>query len=149
PSLSVNRFGDVLVGYSSFSTNQYPSANYSFRAFFDPLGQLRNPRTFKSGEGVFFVTGYHFGDYSATVVDPLNDADLWTIQEWAETNRVIDEVLLSGYGVQWSLVTVAVPPNDNLSAALVLSGSQGSTNGMNIRATGELAEPRHGGNSNT
>jgi len=42
-SMAVNRFEDVLIGYSSFSTNQYASASYSFRAFYDEMNKFRPP----------------------------------------------------------------------------------------------------------
>ena len=41
PSIAVNRFGDVLVGFSSFSTNQYGSASYAFRSPIDPNRLLK------------------------------------------------------------------------------------------------------------
>jgi Bacterial Ig domain len=87
PTLAVNASNDVLVGYSRFSASQYASANYSFRFGTDPLNTLRTDTTLKDGEGVYYVTdGANFnrwGDYSSTVVDPVNDMTLWTIQECA------------------------------------------------------------------
>src|SRR5205814_8227472 len=80
-SMTVNKFNDVLLGYNEFSTNYYPSAAYSFRAFYDPPNRLREPRVYHTGEDVFFDG--RWGDYSATCVDPLNDTDMWTIQEYA------------------------------------------------------------------
>jgi len=36
-----------------------------------------------------FGTGENrWGDYSATVVDPLNESDMWTIQEYAGANNM-------------------------------------------------------------
>lgn len=91
PSLSVNQFNDVLIGYNRFSTNQYGSANYSFRAGNDPSNTLRADTVLKAGEApvdfVFPNWPYNdWGDYSATMVDPVNDLDLWTIQEYASAN---------------------------------------------------------------
>ena len=84
PSISVNKFNDALLGFSSFSTNQYASANYTFRAFDDGANTMRTIVTLKAGEGVYYKTGTgtrnRWGDYSATMVDPVNDADFWTIQ---------------------------------------------------------------------
>lgn len=44
----------------------------------------------KAGEDVYekdFGSGrVRWGDYSATVVDPLDDLTFWTIQEYAETD---------------------------------------------------------------
>ena len=86
PSLAVNQFNDVLIGYSRFSTNQYASANYSFRFGADLPNTTRSDTLLKAGEASYFnlLNGRNrWGDYSATVVDPLNDTDLWTIQEYA------------------------------------------------------------------
>lgn len=87
PSIAVNAIKDVLIGYSSFSSQQYASASYSFRAGTDAANTLRDSRILKVGGAPYnkdFGTGTNrWGDYSSTVVDPLNDRDLWTIQEHA------------------------------------------------------------------
>ena len=87
PSLTVNSDGDVLIGYSRFSAAQYASANYAFRAAGDPPNTLRSDTVLKAGEASYYKTfggGYNrWGDYSNTVVDPVNDLDMWTIQEYA------------------------------------------------------------------
>src|SRR5207245_3367794 len=93
PSIAVNRCNDVLIGYSSFSPTQHVSADYSFRFASDPPNTLQGDFVFKAGEasyvkGVFtnfFLFRNRWGDYSATVVDPVNDLDFWTIQEYAAT----------------------------------------------------------------
>lgn len=87
PSLTVNQANDMLIGYSRFSATQYASANYAYRAGSDPLNSLRPDRVLKEGEGIYHKIGAsgrnRWGDYSNTVVDPLNDLDMWTIQEYA------------------------------------------------------------------
>jgi uncharacterized repeat protein (TIGR01451 family) len=87
PSIAVNKFDDVLIGYSSFGANQFASANYSFREAGDPLSTLQSDALLKAGEDTYvkdFGTGVvRWGDYSNTVVDPVNDINLWTIQEYA------------------------------------------------------------------
>jgi len=88
PSIGVNLDSDLLVGYSRFSASQFPSANYSFRFASDALGTVRSDTVLKAGEASYNPQRNGFtlnawGAYSATVVDSLNDADLWTIQEYA------------------------------------------------------------------
>lgn len=87
PTIAVNKFNDVLVGYSRFSATQYASANYSFRAASDAPNTLRDDAMLKAGEASYFKTfggtSNRWGDYSSTVVDPVNDTDLWTIQQYA------------------------------------------------------------------
>lgn len=85
-SIAVNRNKDVLVGYSKFSASHYPTAAYSFRAATDPLNTMRDPATLKAGEGPYnqsFNGMNRWGDYSAAAVDPANDTDMWTIQEYS------------------------------------------------------------------
>lgn len=154
PSIAVNRFNDVLLGFSRYSSNQYVSANYAFRAFNDSLNTMQTERAFKTGEDSYWKQQTNstpnrnrWGDYSATCVDPLNDGDFWTLQEYS-TPHVGSLVNFSGrWAVWWGNVTVTVPSNDNFSAATTMSGGQGTTNGTNIRATKESGEPDHAGNS--
>lgn len=154
PSIGVNRLNDVLVGFSSFSSNQYASASYVYRNYYDTLNTMRAVTLFKAGEGRYYKTfgtsRNRWGDYSATMVDPTNDTDLWTIQEYAATP--VGTGLNDGDGrwaVQWSSVTVPVPPNDNFASYRAISGQQGTTNGTNLRATKETGEPNHAGNAST
>jgi len=97
----------VLVGYSRFAANQFPSANYSFHSFEDGPGSLRADAVLKAGEAKFFVDDFgvnHWGDWSATVVDPVNDTDLWTIQEYGRESRVWQRPL----GTWWGRVSLRV-----------------------------------------
>jgi uncharacterized repeat protein (TIGR01451 family) len=89
PSIAVNANSDVLIGYSRFSASQYASANYSFRLSGEPANTLQSDAVLKAGEGPYYKTfsgtRNRWGDYSSTVVDPANDLDMWTIQEYAAT----------------------------------------------------------------
>ncbi len=87
PSIAVNRCSDVMLGYNKFSPFQYASAYYSFRLGTDVTNTLQSEVLLKAGEGPYFKTFGTFdnrwGDYSSTVVDPVNDIDMWTLQEYA------------------------------------------------------------------
>ncbi len=87
PSLGVNKNNDVLLGYARFSSAQHPSGNYAFRAGTDAPNTLQGDTVLKAGETSYskdFGSGRNrWGDYSHTMVDPVNDVDLWTIQEYA------------------------------------------------------------------
>ena len=154
PSIAVNRFNDVLIGFSRYSSNQYVSGNYAFRAFNDPLNTIHTERVFKAGEDSYWKqqtnsTPYQnrWGDYSATCVDPVNDGDFWTVQEYSRPH-VGSLVNFSGrWAVWWGNVTVTVPTNDNFSVATTISGGQGTTNGTNIRGTKESGELNHASNA--
>lgn len=84
PSIAVNRNNDALIGCSRFSATTLPSAVYAQVGAGAPL-----PVVFKAGESSYVKTGTgtknRWGDYSAACVDPTNDLDFWTIQEYAST----------------------------------------------------------------
>jgi hypothetical protein len=82
PSLAVNRAGGMLIGFSTFSASQYPSAGY---IYIDPLGAISNEGVLKTGESP--SSSGRWGDYSTTLVDPLDDATFWTFQEAAAENH--------------------------------------------------------------
>jgi hypothetical protein len=91
PSLSVNVFEDVLMGFTQFSSKQWPAAGYSMRLHSDAAGTMRDPYIVKDGEGMYWTTfdctnasaRNRWGDYSATQVDPVDDISLWTLQEYS------------------------------------------------------------------
>jgi hypothetical protein len=89
PSIAVNSSSDCLIGYSRFSATQFASGNYAFRFGTDPPNTFRADVVLKSGEASYFKdkgSGENrWGDYSSTVVDPVNDRDFWTIQQFAAT----------------------------------------------------------------
>jgi hypothetical protein len=156
PTIAVNRFNDVLIGFSRYSSNQYVSADYAFRAFNDPQNTMETEVSFKSGEDSYWKQQAggpssppqnRWGDYSATQVDPRNDGDFWTVQEYS-TPHVGTLANYSGrWGVWWGNVTVTKPANDNFASAFTVSGILGTTNGTNVRATKESGEPNHAGNA--
>ncbi|MCC6444756.1 MAG: hypothetical protein IT210_15015, partial [Armatimonadetes bacterium] len=87
PSITVNKNRDALLGYSRFASDQYASANYAFRAAGDAPNTFRDDTVLKAGEAPYYKTfggsKNRWGDYSNTLVDPVNDTDMWTIQEYA------------------------------------------------------------------
>jgi len=149
PSIAVNKDRDVLVGYSRFSANQYVSGNYSFRAAADAPGAMREGVVLKSGEGSYertnSGTANRWGDYSATMVDPANDTDFWTIQEFAAAPLGSAGGPQTGrYGVWWGRVSPAgAPPAAppiavRLSAAVPASEQAGKVE-ISVTRTGDVA----------
>ena len=108
PSLAVNARGDLLLGFTSFSAQQFASGGYAYRAATDPPGTLRTERVFKAGEDIYLRVEdgrNRWGDYSATVVDPVNDTDFWTIQEYAAARDPVSG--RSRWGTWWGNIRVA------------------------------------------
>lgn len=105
PSIAVNRNNAVLVGYSSFSASQFPSAGYAFRNGNDLSGAMQSPVVFKAGEAKYFKTfggsRNRWGDYSSSVVDPQDDTAFWTIQEYT----AIPVGANDQWGTWWAQIT--------------------------------------------
>lgn len=82
PTLSVNASDDVLVGFSGSSSSSFVGAYYAYRDGTSPVSEISEATLLKAGEGSF--SGPRWGDYSATMVDPVDDDSFWTIQEYAD-----------------------------------------------------------------
>lgn len=119
PAIAVNRNNDALLGYSSFSATQYPSASYSFRYGTDTVNTMRASTVFKAGEAKYYKissgTVNRWGDYSSTVVDPADDLTLWTLQEYAATPAGGSDL----WGTWWAKAIPSYP----LSVSLAGTGT--------------------------
>jgi hypothetical protein len=106
PSISVNANNDAMFGFSQFASNQFPAAGYAYRFHSDAPGLMRDPLIYKAGEDYYnktFGTGRNrFGDYSMTQVDPSNDLDLWTLQEYSQTRVGTDDGTTGTNSSRWS-----------------------------------------------
>ncbi len=85
PSLAVDKFGNMAVGYSVSTTSMYPAIRYAGRLVGDALGTLgQTEQTMFAGTGA--QTSYNrWGDYSAMTVDPVDDCTFWYTTEYYET----------------------------------------------------------------
>ncbi len=111
PSIAVNANSDVLLGFSVFSATTFAGGGYVFRDAADAVGTMRDPVTFKAGEAIyvkrFSGSRNRWGDYSSTVVDPVNDTDFWTIQEYASSPNFPDGD--NRWGTWWAKVQLTLP----------------------------------------
>jgi outer membrane protein assembly factor BamB len=128
PSIAVNRNDDTLLGFSSFSAAEPASARYAYRIATDPAGTMQVPVVLKPGEDCYykdFGSGLNrWGDYSATVVDPVDDTRMWTIQEYAATS-VGTGPFDDRWGTWWGMLDPV--PALSIADASVLEGDAGTT----------------------
>jgi len=94
PSTTVTGQGHAVVGFSMAGTPSGATPAYVARLAGDPLGTMVGPPS--AGALQFGLTaanynpasdpggssGRRWGDYSFTVVDPLDDMSVWTVQEY-------------------------------------------------------------------
>jgi hypothetical protein len=87
PSIAVNAYNDVLIGYSSYSGSQFASCNYSYRSHTDALNTLQPTVQYQAGAAKYYKPDTHnrnrWGDYTSTCIDPDNRS-FWTVQEFAD-----------------------------------------------------------------
>jgi hypothetical protein len=104
PSIAVNKQNDLLIGHAAFSAATHPSGAYTLR---NSGGQPPAPFTFAPGQNSYFKTfsgaTNRWGDYSHTQVDPTNDRDFWTAQEFAAAQA-------DTWATMWAHITVPAAP---------------------------------------
>jgi hypothetical protein len=137
PSLAVNQDEDVLIGYASFSDSQYASGSYSFRSGTDAPSTLRDEVILKAGEAPYnkdFGTGRNrWGDYTHTQVDPVDDVDLWTIQEFADLPE-------NTWGTWWGRIEPPTPGDDGLRTTLNIDSDWGTGYCATLNVTNDTSE---------
>jgi len=88
PSIAVNKNQCVALGFSGSGTTKFASGFYTARFPTDPPGTMQPVNELKAGVAPYLKTfgggRNRWGDYSATVVDPLDYQTFWTVQEYAE-----------------------------------------------------------------
>ncbi len=123
PSIAVNKLDDALLGFSCFAGTRFASACYAFRKASDAPNTFQDVATLKEGLASYYkiFTGSvnRWGDYSASQVDPVNDVDLWTIQEYAASPANL-------WSTWWG--HLALPPNVTIGDVSVAEGNSGNVN---------------------
>ena len=115
-TVAVNSLGDVMIGHNNFSLDQYASAGYSFRYHTDPPSTFRTPFQYKDGLAPYYKTfgsgRNRWGDYSATMLDPVNSIDFWVLQEYADLPSGGDR-----WGTWWAYVRIPFQPQPDFEAS--------------------------------
>ncbi|MGA1999184.1 MAG: hypothetical protein ABSG52_04270 [Terriglobales bacterium] len=113
PSIAVNRNNDLLLGFAHFSSTIFAEAAYSLAPFASGANTIQSPFTYKAGEAFYYITlsgtRNRWGDYSATLVDPVNDLDFWTLQEYASSTNLCSTqspTCTGGWGTWWAKLAI-------------------------------------------
>jgi hypothetical protein len=99
PSIAVNILGGALVAYSLFDPSRYASAAY---VYIDPLGNMSAQAFVKDGIAPYELD--RWGDYSSTVVDPIDDIGFWTVQVYPTNFGLINKT--PNWTTYWSQFTL-------------------------------------------
>jgi len=101
PSIAVNRNGAALIGYVLMGGSVYLTAGYSY---IDPAGNVSEPAVLKSGEGPY--NGQRWGDFTSTVVDPVDDLSFWALGNYAEATPFGH----ARWATWWGYIKIDGPP---------------------------------------
>jgi hypothetical protein len=82
-SIAVDDAGDTVIGYSTSSSADFPGIRYAGRLSADPPNDLvQGEGTMFNGTGSESDTNGRWGDYSMTVVDPVDGMTFWHVNEY-------------------------------------------------------------------
>ncbi len=85
-SMSMDKMGNIAVGYSVSSKKAYPSIRYTGRLASDPSGTLETEVTATTGSGSQLQKLHRWGDYSSMSVDPSDDCTFWYTTQYLKTS---------------------------------------------------------------
>jgi len=80
PSIAVNKFGTLAVGFSRSSPSERIGIGYSYRAPNDPADYMSPTTIVKAGTRDYYGEGgspIRWGDYTGTTVDARDDSTFW------------------------------------------------------------------------
>jgi hypothetical protein len=112
PSIAVNKDNVAAIGFSGSSSGEYVGGYYTIVRPSSSVAEAVS--LLKAGEAPYYKTlsgtDNRWGDYSATMVDPIDDVTFWTLQEYAmehdtfndNNNKKVDR---SRWGTWWGKFT--------------------------------------------
>jgi Carboxypeptidase regulatory-like domain len=85
-SAAMNKYGDIMAGYSISSSTTVPSIAVAGRSQCDPLNTLQAESIAHAGGGSQTTTLSRWGDYSTMQVDPADDQTFWYTTQYLGSN---------------------------------------------------------------
>ncbi len=98
PSIAIDRFGNIGMGYNVSSVNDYVGVRYTGRFASDPLGEMTvTEYNVVDGQAAINVFGGRFGDYAHMSVDPVNGTTFWFTTEYAGDGTFVTETRIVAF----------------------------------------------------
>src|SRR5260370_8127673 len=85
PSLTVDKNGNMAIGYRALSSSVFPSIRYNGRLTTDTLGTLGQGESILIAGTGAFTGSSRWGDYSYSSVDPTDGCTFWHTNEYLTT----------------------------------------------------------------
>lgn len=113
-SIAVDSHDNVAIGFSAAGPNLYAGAYYTIHRAGSTAGSTETPTVLAAGLDYYvrtFTTGStgrnRWGDYTATVVDPLDDS-FWVFNEYAFTRGTAFTGEDGRWGTRWGNFTASL-----------------------------------------
>jgi hypothetical protein len=94
-SIAQNKLGEIALGFSTSSANDFPGIGYAMRYLWHPAGSLMTAAVLQAGTSFQrssnpASTGqFRWGDYTAMTVDPVDDCTFWYTNEYYDASTEI------------------------------------------------------------
>ncbi len=85
-SIAMDKVGNMALGYSVSSGSVFPTVTYTGRAASDPPGTMSAEAVLQNGTGSQTRSLNRWGDYSAMVIDPVDQCTFWYTTEYLKQN---------------------------------------------------------------
>ncbi|HND52088.1 MAG TPA: Ig-like domain-containing protein, partial [Pirellulaceae bacterium] len=113
-TVAVDPAGNMAIGFAASGPAMYGGYYYATRSPSDAPGTLRTARAVSEGQSVYDygggAAGNRWGDYSATVLDPADNATFWVYGQYARAHDLTLDV--PRYGTRWGSFHVSpLPPS--------------------------------------
>jgi len=141
-SAATDNQGNLAVGFSTSSTNSFPSVAFAGRLASDlPGGLFQGENTIVQGSGVQTSAGNRWGDYSALTVDPSDDCTFWYTNEYySAASQVASPVgWLTRVGHS-KFSTCTAPPQGTLQGSITSAGAGAPIAGAQIRISNGFSQ---------
>lgn len=97
PSIAMDRFGNIALGYSVSSPDDYIGIRYTGRFAGDPPGEM-TVEEYNAVTGVATInSGGRYGDYSHMSVDPVDGSTFWYTSEYAGNGSSVTQTRIIAF----------------------------------------------------
>ncbi|MCA9092340.1 MAG: hypothetical protein KDA68_02540 [Planctomycetaceae bacterium] len=143
-SIAVDSNDNIAIGFSAAGPNLYAGAYYTIHRAGSTAGSTETPTELAAGLDYYvrtFTTGStgrnRWGDYTATVVDPLDDS-FWSFNEYALTRGTASGGEDGRWGTRWGKFTASLNNQPTLTASGLAFLDSISVNMPNASNSGTL-----------
>lgn len=144
PNLSVDRSGNMTIGYAFSSASVFAGVRYTGRLASDAPGTLQLPEaTLKAGE--INMDGTRFGDFAGDVVDP-DGCTIWHLEEYARAGAMwgtwVGSARFDACGLTPDFSVAATPASQSVNAgagasySVALTAQNGYASPVNLSVGG-------------